>query len=116
MGDINSNNGTGHISSFEDNRYIPDEINKDIKFKEAGLVAMANDGKDMNGSQFFITLDDLPMLDGEYTIIGHIVRGYEIVKKISDVCGDMTGKPKCDVKIIDTGIYNYQQYYSKLKI
>jgi peptidyl-prolyl cis-trans isomerase B (cyclophilin B) len=88
---------------------------KGVDFREAGLVAMANVGKDTNGSQFFITLDDTTGLNGQYTIIGKIVKGYDVLRRISYGCGTTNGTPKCDVKVVDSGIYNYDQYYSKLK-
>lgn len=110
MGDIKNNNGTGHASCFDDDRYIKDEINPDIKFCEGGIVAMANKGKDTNGSQFFITFDDLPFFDGDYTIIGQVLKGYEIAKNILNICGSADGTPKCVVKITDSGIYKYDDY------
>jgi cyclophilin family peptidyl-prolyl cis-trans isomerase len=76
-------------------------------------LALSNKGKDTNGSQFFITLDDLPFLDNKYTIIGRIVKGYEIVKRISTTCGDIEGNTKCVVKIEKGGIYKYDEYKKK---
>jgi cyclophilin family peptidyl-prolyl cis-trans isomerase len=110
MGDIINNDGTGHYSHFDDNRYIKDEINPRASFVEAGVVAMANKGANTNGSQFFITFDDLPYLNDQYTIIGHVIKGYEVAKKVLHFCGTINGVPKCDVKISDTGIYKYDEY------
>lgn len=49
--------------------YLPDEI-KDVNFDKPGRMALANDGKDRNGSQFFITETPQPSLNGKFTIIG----------------------------------------------
>lgn len=46
-----------------------------------GSVAMANMGKNSNGSQFFIVQTDFP-LDASYTIFGKVTRGMEVVDKI----------------------------------
>ena len=33
----------------------------------------------MNGSQFFITYDATPQLDGNYTIFGRVIEGMELI-------------------------------------
>jgi len=58
-----------------------DEVNEDIKFDRAGLLAMANAGPNTNGSQFFITTVPTPWLNMKHTILGEVIRGYEVVKK-----------------------------------
>src|ERR1051326_2084550 len=47
----------------------PDEI-KDVTFDRPGRMALANEGPDTNGSQFFITETPQPHLNGKFTIIG----------------------------------------------
>jgi cyclophilin family peptidyl-prolyl cis-trans isomerase/HEAT repeat protein len=47
-----------------------------------GAVGMALSGKDTGGSQFFITLNPQPHLDGAYTLFGQVVRGMEVVERI----------------------------------
>ncbi len=49
---------------------------------KAGTVAMANSGKNTNGSQFFICLEDQPSLPGLYTIFGDTVSGMDVVRSI----------------------------------
>ena len=110
MGDIKYNNGTGHTSNELLSEYLEDEISPNLNFCESGLVAMANIGPNTNGSQFFITLDDLPFLNGKYTIIGKVVKGNQILTKLAAQCGTLEGKSICDVKISNTGIYCYFIY------
>ena len=54
-----------------------------LTFDKAGVVAMANSGRDTNGSQFFITFDAAPHLNGGYTIFGQVVSGMDVVNAIT---------------------------------
>lgn len=55
----------------------------DLTFDKAGVVAMANAGRDTNGSQFFITFGATHQLDGGYTIFGQVVSGMDVVNGIT---------------------------------
>ena len=54
----------------------------DLKFDQAGVVAMANAGRDTNGSQFFITFGPAEALNGGYTIFGQVISGMDVVNGI----------------------------------
>jgi len=54
----------------------------DLKFDKPGVVAMANAGRDTNGSQFFITFGPTPQLNGGYTIFGQVASGMDVVNGI----------------------------------
>ncbi|MBI4126380.1 MAG: peptidylprolyl isomerase [Deltaproteobacteria bacterium] len=53
-----------------------------------GALAWARTGDDVNperrssGSQFYITLDATPFLDGQYSVFGRTISGQDIVDKI----------------------------------
>jgi len=55
----------------------------DLVFDKEGVVAMANAGRDTNGSQFFITFGSQEYLNGGYTIFGQVVQGMDVVKSIT---------------------------------
>jgi cyclophilin family peptidyl-prolyl cis-trans isomerase len=55
----------------------------DLTFDKPGVVAMANAGRDTNGSQFFITFVPTPQLNGDYTIFGQVIEGMEVVNGIT---------------------------------
>ena len=85
-------NGSG-----EPGYVIADEIWDGAKHDRAGLLCMANRGKNTNGAQFFITDDAAPHLDGGYTIFGEC-SPVETVHKIASV--EVRGeKPSKTVKI-----------------
>jgi len=55
----------------------------DLTFDKAGVVAMANAGRDTNGSQFFITFGPAERLNGDYTIFGQVTEGMDVVNAIT---------------------------------
>lgn len=64
---------------------VPAEIGLSHKL---GAVAMARTDDSVNpqrassGSQFYIALQDLPELDGKYTVFGYVTSGMSVVQKI----------------------------------
>lgn len=48
-----------------------------------GILSMARSADPNSaGSQFFITVADVPHLDGQYTVFGQVVEGMDVVDKI----------------------------------
>ncbi len=67
----------------------------DLVFDKQGLIAMANAGRNTNGSQFFITFGPAEFLNGGYTIFGQVISGMDVVNAITlrdpDLNPDYTG-------------------------
>ena len=81
--------------------HVLDEISPKMKFDRPGRMAMANEGRNTNGSQFFVTEVATPFLDGKYTIIGQCDKAsVDVVKKIARTPRDKNNdRPNDPVKI-----------------
>ncbi|EGD82740.1 cyp10l [Salpingoeca rosetta] len=74
--------GTGKGGESIWGGYFPDEFDITLKHNARGIVSMANQGPDTNGSQFFITYGKAPHLDRKYTIIGRMIDGFDTLEAI----------------------------------
>ena len=59
-----------------------DEIHPALRHTRAGLFSMANSGRGTNGSQFFVTHNATPWLDGKHTVFGKVTQGQKVVDAI----------------------------------
>jgi len=84
---------------------FPDE-NFMYNHSRPGLLSMANRGPGTNSTQFFITFNDAPWLDGKHVVFGSVANknGFKILNYIDKNCASKDGKPKKYVIIENCGI------------
>ncbi|GJN20344.1 hypothetical protein PR202_gb07713 [Eleusine coracana subsp. coracana] len=102
-GDITAGNGTGGEAAVDGGgRYFADEGLGAVRHDGPGVVSMANAGPNTNGSQFFITFDEAPWLDGRHVAFGRVVDGMDAVRAV-DKTGSISGRTVKPVTIADCG-------------
>ncbi len=53
-----------------------------FQYNDEGWLGMASAGRDTESSQWFITLNPTPHLDGNYTLFGKVTKGMDVVQNI----------------------------------
>jgi cyclophilin family peptidyl-prolyl cis-trans isomerase len=89
--------GSGANSEAAGGGVLRDESFKFLHDR-AGLLGMANCGKDTNGSQFYITTKELNFLDGKSVIFGRVISGMRVILRISKVA-TLNERPTVNVTV-----------------
>ena len=84
------------------NYLIPAEINPGFFHKKGALAAARTDNpeKASSGSQFYICHVATPQLDGQYTVFGETISGFDVIDKIAMTPIAPGDRPLKDIKII----------------
>lgn len=86
---------------------VPAEIVPENKHIKGALAAArrgdrANPLRESSGSQFYVVQDaqTCAQLDGQYTVFGQTVEGFDVIDKIASVSTDERDRPLSPVKIV----------------
>ena len=92
-GDPSTNGTGGPVFRYND------EFNPQAIFSGNGQMALANSGKDTDGSQFFVTSGQQRFLDFGYTLFGQLVRGFAVLTNVISTPVDANSRPLANVII-----------------
>lgn len=99
-GDVVGGKGTGSESA--NGGLFPDEA-FGVKHLKHGIVGMANSSTHGNGSQFYITLNPLPWLDGKKVAFGRVFDGMRTLRMLERE-ETQNQRPVQEVKITDCSL------------
>ncbi|KAJ1652443.1 Peptidyl-prolyl cis-trans isomerase cyp10 [Coemansia sp. RSA 25] len=97
--------GTGKGGTSIWGRKFEDEVRPTLKHDRRGTVSMASSGPDTNGSQFFITYDRQPTLDGKYTIFARVVDGIDTLDVLEKAKVDKKNRPIEEISLQSVTIH-----------
>ena len=94
--------GTGGPDYTVPAEFVPEHTHKKGALAAARRGDAANPLKESSGSQFYIVQDAAACaaLDGDYTVFGETIEGFDVIDAIAAVQTDARDCPLQDVKII----------------
>ncbi|KAK9806996.1 hypothetical protein WJX72_009915 [[Myrmecia] bisecta] len=102
-GDIVRGDGSSGDSIYG-GKFNDDKGGLKLPHDAAGVVGMANSGKNSNTSQFYFTLAAAPQCNGKQVVVGRVVEGLDILRRIDEEAASADGTPRQDVVIADCGV------------
>ena len=74
-----------------------------VRHSKRGILSAVTHGDQSNGSEFTLTFNETPYLDGYQTVFGEMVEGEEVLAAMESA-SDRHGKLAGDFKIVDAGM------------
>jgi peptidyl-prolyl cis-trans isomerase-like protein 2 len=104
--------GSGKGGASVYGRTFNDEIVPQLLHDGRGVLAMANSGKNTNGSQFFILYKSAPHLNYKHTVFGKVVGGFDVLTLMEKIPTDDEDRPLQEIEI--TGATVFVNPYTEL--
>lgn len=102
-GDIINNKGNGGHSIYGPE--FPDECFS-LRHTTEGVLGMANNGKNTNASQFYITAARNSWMDGKYVAFGRVIEGISVVHQIHNSDTKPNQMPIIPIVVADCGEFD----------
>ncbi|KFD57903.1 hypothetical protein M514_01136 [Trichuris suis] len=84
-------------------RYFEMETLPPIRHTKLGTLSFVNNGDNMIGSQFFITLsENITYLDEKHCVFGELTEGFETLNILNETICDKNNRPYQEVRIMHT--------------
>lgn len=97
--------GKGGECAFEGAKSFKDEFDSRLVHQGSGVLSMANNGKNTNRSQFFVTLKSCQHLDLKHSVFGRVVGGLELLKIFNEWGTDDKDAPLKQISLIRTEVF-----------
>lgn len=78
-----------------------------VQHNKRGILGMSNQGRNTNGSQFYVTFQAIPFMDKKYVAFGRVVEGSETLQKLEEI-NTQNQRPTKELKIEDCGQYIFE--------
>jgi len=78
---------------------LDDEFSPGLKHTGRGIIAMANNGPNTNGCQFYISYAKLPHLNNVFCVIGKVIHGFDTLDLMERVPVGRKHKPETPIVI-----------------
>jgi len=99
-GDFENANGTGGESVWS--RRFADERFRD-PVSRRGLLCMANDGPNTNGSNFFVSFAEAEHLHRKHVVFGEVFSGLDLLDELEKLETNEECRPLVDCIVVDCG-------------
>ncbi|CAJ1406703.1 unnamed protein product [Effrenium voratum] len=97
--------GRGGESAFEGGKQFKDEFDSRLVHQGPGVVSMANNGKNTNRSQFFVSLKSCEHLNNKHSVFGKVVGGLNLLEVLNKWEVDAKDKPVKEIKLLRTEVF-----------